>query len=327
MAEGAASVFSALHCPLDFPDAYWTPHECFLDISAWCVQNWSSASAFPFPSPNPASFSFFISVNGIFILLVGLVRNLGFILDSFLSPFPTAHPRASPINVTFRTQPESETLLLPLLPPWARLLSFRRLQCSPHGPPSFHPVHSCPHPRLSTATRRTALKKHVRSPPCSKDLQGSPSHSETCQTPYCDLRCCWKRPASPFHLISSLLSCFSLRSSHCSINMPRTLCLKHLTVAVPSVWNAFPSEVCMACPSFLCEGSPATLHEVALTVERSLASLPCFTFLCSSWPHCTYIFTYLFCCLSPPSWRKASRGQGLIAFTVSLMHRVPPGIW
>ena len=37
----------------------------------------------PLLPPTPASFSFFISVNGIFILLVGLVRNLGFILDSF----------------------------------------------------------------------------------------------------------------------------------------------------------------------------------------------------------------------------------------------------
>ena len=122
-------------------------------------------------------------------------------------------------------------------------------------------------------------------------------------------------------------SCFPLCSSHCSINMPRTLCLKHLTVAVPSVWNAFPSEICMACPSFLREGSLATLRKIALTAAHSLAPLPCFTFLCSSWSHCTCIFTYLFCCLSPPSWRKASRGQGLIIFTVSLMHRVPPGMW
>ena len=113
MAEGAASVFSALHCPLDFPVAHWTPHECFLDNSTWCVQNWSSASTSPFPFSNPASLSFFISVNGIFILLVGLVRNLGFILDSFFPPFPTAHPRASPINVTFRTRPESGPVFCP----------------------------------------------------------------------------------------------------------------------------------------------------------------------------------------------------------------------
>ena len=80
----------------------------------------------------------------------------------FFSPFPTAHPRAGPINVTFRTQPESEPVFCPNCchpgPGCSPLEACSALLPGGHRPPSFHSVHSCAHPRLSTTTRRIALK-------------------------------------------------------------------------------------------------------------------------------------------------------------------------
>lgn len=89
---------------------------------------------------------------------VGLVRNLGFILTPFSSLSYCASKSKSYQRDLQNTAGVWACLLPPLLPPWARLLSVRRLQCSPHGPPAFHSVLCGPHPRLSTATRRTALK-------------------------------------------------------------------------------------------------------------------------------------------------------------------------
>ena len=201
----------------------------------------------PLLPPTPASFSFFISVNGIFILLVGLVRNLGFILDSFFFSLSYCTSKSRSYQRDLQNSARVWACLLPqLLPPWARLLSFRGLQCSPSRRPqtSFLPL--CPLLRTPSPQhnhQKNCFKKHVRSPPCSKVLQGSLSHSKNCQTPYCDLRRCWKRPPSPFHLISSLSSCFSRHSSHCSINMRRTLCLKTLNsgcflcLEIFSLWN------------------------------------------------------------------------------------------
>lgn len=214
----------------------------------------------PLPPPTPASFSFLISVNGIFILLVGFVRNLGFILDSFFFSLSYCTSKSRSYQRDLQNSARVWACLLPqLLPPWARLLSFRGLQCSPSRRPqtSFLPL--CPLLRIPSPQhnqQKNCIKKHVRSPPCSKVLQGSPSHSKNCQTPYCDLRRCWKRPLLPFTL--------SPPSRPVSLATPaivRSTCeehsaSRHLTVAVSSVWKSFPSEIFMACPSFLHEGSP-----------------------------------------------------------------------
>lgn len=83
-------------------------------------------------------------------------------MTPFSSPFPTAHPRAGPINVTFRTQPESEPVFCPNCchpgPGCSPLEAYSALLPGGHRPPSFHSVHSCAYPRLSTTSRRIALK-------------------------------------------------------------------------------------------------------------------------------------------------------------------------
>lgn len=73
---------------------------------------YSPPPLYPPPSPckkNLAFFQFFfVSVNGGSILPVGLAKNLGFILDFFFSFFHIPYPTANPINVTFKTQRESD---------------------------------------------------------------------------------------------------------------------------------------------------------------------------------------------------------------------------
>lgn len=83
------------------------------------MQNWSPASLLLFSSttllhlpPKILLFFqfFFMSVNGGSILLVGLAKKLEFILD-FFPFFHTPYPTANPINVTFKTQWESDPSL------------------------------------------------------------------------------------------------------------------------------------------------------------------------------------------------------------------------
>ena len=178
----------------------------------------------------------------------------------FFSPFPTAHPRAGPINVTFRTQPESEPVFCPNCchpgPGCSPLEACSALLPGGHRPPSFHSVHSCAHPHLSTTTRRIALKSML------DHLLALKSFRAPCLT---------QRIARPLTVISDAagngpLLPFTLSppSRPVSLATPaivRSTCeehsaSRHLTVAVSSVWKSFPSEIFMTYPSFLHEGSP-----------------------------------------------------------------------
>lgn len=144
MAEGAC-VFSALHCHPDLI-AHWVPHECFPEHSTWCVQNWSSASTSLSPQPLLLSVSS-SQCKGIFILLVGLVRNLGFILDSFFFfPF-LMHIQEQSINMTLQNSAKSESVFTQTVATLEPGSSFRPAVLS-HRPPSFLSVHSCAHPHL-----------------------------------------------------------------------------------------------------------------------------------------------------------------------------------
>lgn len=102
------------------PAAHWTPLDCLSGISNLTYAKLESCQPLTIllyhstpPPPKKSCFFFqffFMSVNCGSILLVGLAKNLGFILD-FFPFFHTPYPTANPINVTFKTQWESDPSL------------------------------------------------------------------------------------------------------------------------------------------------------------------------------------------------------------------------
>lgn len=126
-----------------------------------------------------------------------------------------------------------------------------------------------------------------------KPSSSSSSHSEKSQNLYHGL----KRPTenlemAPFLPLTSPPTSHSvcLHSSHCSVNIPRTLCPLMSTKASLCL-NAFSSNVCMAYPL-------TSQYKIALTPEYCLSPLPSFAVLHSMHPHLMYIFVYLLVLLS-----------------------------
>lgn len=164
------------------------------------MQKWTPASAPTTTNPKPCFFQSLLHLSKWQFHFSNRFSQNSRIHSWLLSFSPAPHPRANPISMTLRIQPESDPVLTPPpLPSSCPLQVIVVVSSLASFPSLLSPP--CPHPSLSTASRRIFFFKKIRSPYCFKILQWLPT-SEKSQNPYHGLKCYWEWPISPSGLIS-----------------------------------------------------------------------------------------------------------------------------